>query len=330
MTQRRAQWQGIAPYDTGYSPAHWRSTDSLSSTLPCQLTTNPHSSKEPKQTPPPSKKLGGPKTDVSDDAKVSITQRELSAGVWSTKPNTRTMNNTKASKPDVSVSNDTKVQRAQHRRFEQHEGAVSPTSTFQMTWRHRNSSTSRTTSPSSTPGMTKRSKPNTHKSNDDGAEDLTANVLTTEGWVSEQSHPALHHVFIYFNCPIYLDTNPIYLFIRTHTANLEMKTLRFTILSTVPKSRLCSWGTMPMVGMQSTNVQVLKTIYIIIKEGDSFIPCAALAHICQVYVTENGLLETREGFRQGEQEQTRNPGDSGSLNQLLYLKIAGKSWNATI
>ena len=85
-----------------------------------------------------------------------------------------------------------------------------------------------------------------------------------------------------------------------------------------------------MVGMQSTNVQVLKTIYIIIKEGDSFIPCAALAHICQVYVTENGLLETREGFRQGEQEQTRNPGGLGSLNQLLYQEIAGKSWNATI
>jgi hypothetical protein len=31
-----------------------------------------------------------------------------------------------------------------------------------------------------------------------------------------------------------------------------------------------------MVGMRSTNVQVLKTIYIITKEGDSFMPCTAL------------------------------------------------------
>ena len=30
-------------------------------------------------------------------------------------------------------------------------------------------------------------------------------------------------MFFYFNCPMYLDMNPIYLFIRIHTANLEMK-----------------------------------------------------------------------------------------------------------
>ena len=58
---------------------------------------------------------------------------EPSADVWSTK---LMMNNTKASEPDVSVSNDTKVRRVQRRRkvhqtrsrrFERHEGAASPT-----------------------------------------------------------------------------------------------------------------------------------------------------------------------------------------------------------
>jgi len=52
----------------------------------------------------------------------------------------------------------------------------------------------------------------------------TANVSTMEGWASEQSRPVLHDVFFYFTCPMYLENNPIYLFIRTHTANLEMKT----------------------------------------------------------------------------------------------------------
>jgi len=149
----------IGPNDNVYRQIH---RFPLSSTHPRQLTTTPHSLKESKPAPRPSKTSGEPKLEVSDDAKVSTTQRrnnmgrrnpkpacrmtrgcrEPSADVWSTKPNTRMTNNTKASEPDV--SNDTKVQRAQRRRkvyriqsrhFERDKGTASPTSRFRTTRR---------------------------------------------------------------------------------------------------------------------------------------------------------------------------------------------------
>jgi len=67
---------------------------------------------------------------------------EPSADVWSTKPNTRMTNNTKASEPDV--LNATKVQPDQHRRkmhrtqsrrFEPNKGTASLTSTLRTTRR---------------------------------------------------------------------------------------------------------------------------------------------------------------------------------------------------